>query len=361
MSEIIIGCAEKDSAAAEALAERLAGDGFPAEILREEDMPGAGEILEQARIYIVLFSGETNSSGRMQESLRMAAASETVIMPVRLTDDLPTDAFQYYLGAIHWMDGRGERLDEAFGLLSERCRAVLTAVPEKPKKKKWLPAVICAAVLLACGIAAVLLIGGKPAAAGDIIRFGRYEQDGNEANGPEEIEWIVLKADSGEGTLLMISRYCLDSVPYNETRGGVTWAASSMRAWLNGEFISTAFSDRDRERILKTELDNSVTQSTVAYSFGQVGGDGGENTEDSAWLLSTSESEYYFHESKDRAASFTERMKQAGGSGECAWWLRSPGKDSGTAMIVKANGSRTSVPMNGEGYGVRPVIRVTVP
>ena len=32
---------------------------------------------------------------------------------------------------------------------------------------------------------------------GDILTFGRYEQDDNEENGPEEIEWIVLDAKDG--------------------------------------------------------------------------------------------------------------------------------------------------------------------
>lgn len=31
---------------------------------------------------------------------------------------------------------------------------------------------------------------------GDIIKFGHYEQDGNTANGKEEIEWQVLKVES---------------------------------------------------------------------------------------------------------------------------------------------------------------------
>ena len=32
----------------------------------------------------------------------------------------------------------------------------------------------------------------RRAAKGDVINFGSFEQDGNEANGPEPIQWIVL-------------------------------------------------------------------------------------------------------------------------------------------------------------------------
>ena len=32
---------------------------------------------------------------------------------------------------------------------------------------------------------------------GSIVTLGRYEQDGDKENGPEEIEWIVLDAKDG--------------------------------------------------------------------------------------------------------------------------------------------------------------------
>ena len=38
-------------------------------------------------------------------------------------------------------------------------------------------------------------------AEGSIITFGRYEQDGNIDNGPEDIEWRVLKLEDGKATL----------------------------------------------------------------------------------------------------------------------------------------------------------------
>ena len=43
---------------------------------------------------------------------------------------------------------------------------------------------------------------------GDIVTFGHYEQDGDDANGLEPIEWIVLDTEDAVATL--ISRYGLD-------------------------------------------------------------------------------------------------------------------------------------------------------
>ena len=44
---------------------------------------------------------------------------------------------------------------------------------------------------------------------GDMIEFGSYEQDNNEANGTEPIEWRVL--DVSDGNPLLISVYGLDT------------------------------------------------------------------------------------------------------------------------------------------------------
>ena len=48
--------------------------------------------------------------------------------------------------------------------------------------------------------------GTKQYEIGETLMFGSYEQDGDEENGPEPIEWIVLDKDD-EGNILVISRY----------------------------------------------------------------------------------------------------------------------------------------------------------
>ncbi len=59
------------------------------------------------------------------------------------------------------------------------------------------------------------LNAGSTYKVGDIVNFGHYEQDGNTANGKEEIEWEVLKVESDR--MLVISKYALDCKKYNET------------------------------------------------------------------------------------------------------------------------------------------------
>ena len=69
---------------------------------------------------------------------------------------------------------------------------------------------------------------------GDIITFGKYEQDNKKSNGKEDIEWIVLAREGNK--VLVLSRYALASKPYNNKKTDVTWETCSLRKWLDKDF-----------------------------------------------------------------------------------------------------------------------------
>ena len=133
----------------------------------------------------------------------------------------------------------------------------------------------------------------------------------------EPIKWRVLQSENGEAFLL--SDVILDRQPYNENYEDITWEESSLRTWLNGEFINRAFSDEEKEKINITEI---VNQDNPDY-----GTEGGNNTSDKIFLLSLSEvseqqdgEKYGFLDDRMRAcenSTFSEAFSW--------WWLRSPG------------------------------------
>ena len=63
--------------------------------------------------------------------------------------------------------------------------------------------------------------------SGDEVIFGRYEQDGDMANGPEPVIWIVL--GSVGDSYLLLSKYALDAVAYLPAKRSVTWPDSYAR------------------------------------------------------------------------------------------------------------------------------------
>lgn len=167
---------------------------------------------------------------------------------------------------------------------------------------------------------------------GDIVTYGYYEQDGFYSNGEETIEWIVIARDRDNHALLL-SRYCLDALPYNEDGGDVTWEDSSIRAWLNGEFLESAFGG---------DPNGFICTAECRTKDGRSGTDGGENTTDRIFLLAVDEVTRYLPKESSRRAPVTEYAKEQGAeydkNGNGWWWLRTPGKTQDMAAGVHTAG-----------------------
>ena len=87
---------------------------------------------------------------------------------------------------------------------------------------------------------------------GDVVVFGKYEQDNKKSNGKEDIEWIVLAREGSK--VLVISRYALACKPYNNKKTDVTWETCSLRKWLNNDFYESAFDEEEKNYIIKTNV-----------------------------------------------------------------------------------------------------------
>ena len=66
--------------------------------------------------------------------------------------------------------------------------------------------------------------------------MGKYEQDNNLSNGKEDIEWKILYKDKNKA--LLYTRYIIDNMRYNDEDVDITWENSTLRQWLNDEFIN---------------------------------------------------------------------------------------------------------------------------
>lgn len=111
---------------------------------------------------------------------------------------------------------------------------------------------------------------------GDMVTFGSYEQDNDNANGLEPIKWQVM--DISDGKALLISCYILDNIEYNESEGiygtgnseSNPWSQSYVYSWLNKDFAQTAFSE-DELKIITDTTDYSVTDEYGALEGELIG------------------------------------------------------------------------------------------
>lgn len=182
----------------------------------------------------------------------------------------------------------------------------------------------------------------------DCIYFGNYYQSNSSTKEP--IKWRVLSVNGNDAFLLADQN--LDAKPYNGEDTDVTWATCTLRTWLNGTFLNTAFTSAEQTAIKNTTV---VNDDNPYYDT-----EGGENTTDKVYLLSIAEAgntAYGFNgefrtESETREAKNTAYAKECGAltststeyEGNGYWWLRSPGNYSYRASSVSNYGC-------GSGYG----------
>ncbi len=203
---------------------------------------------------------------------------------------------------------------------------------------------------------------------GEIITFGKYEQDNNISNGPEDIEWLVL--DVHEDKALLISKHTLDSKPYNTELTTATWEESSLREWLNNEFLNSAFTGDQKEQIVLTTVNNSVNLdfNNIIYLPDENGNPvesiAIENeTEDYVFLLSFMEGHQYLPEKGDRRCQPTLYAIAQGAyekDGYGRWWYRGTANESGCISCVTAQGSSYKKEITDPHSGVRPAIWISL-
>lgn len=193
---------------------------------------------------------------------------------------------------------------------------------------------LCALIVLLLAFPPVVWAEASSApAAGDILLFGRFEQDNDLENGPEPIEWLVLEVREGEALLLSLRG--LECLPLVTESFRNFWQDCSLRAWLNGDFMASAFTTEEQAAVRLAAVANGADQSPPQISM-----TGGADTEDHVFLLSYAELMRYFPAREARACRPTPYAAARGvvshvRTGNCDWWLRSPGQSgSGRAAVV---------------------------
>lgn len=191
---------------------------------------------------------------------------------------------------------------------------------------------------------------------GGTVYFGSYEQDNHLENGKELIEWIVLDKQGDKAFLL--SRYALDTQPYNTTKTDVTWETCTLRTWLNTTFYQAAFTESQQQSILTTLVENPDNPRN--------GRDGGNDTMDKVFLLSIPETATYFPTEESLLVVSTDYTKGKNAyvnpKGNSAWWLRHIGASGTFACMVSSVGmvNPLGLPVEEPEDTVRPAMWITL-
>lgn len=168
---------------------------------------------------------------------------------------------------------------------------------------------------------------------GDVLTIGTYAG--------KSLDWKVLDVSGTKAFLL--STKAVKDVEYHDIKEvTVTWGECSLHKWLNGAFLTTAFSKDEQAAILTTTVDNGTDQGNPEWP-----NSGSGNTKDKIFLLSYAEFKRYV-EGTDfsicEAAYSTKpgedmRVELLDNGTEAAfWWLRSPGVNGKQAAYINFEG-----------------------
>ena len=226
--------------------------------------------------------------------------------------------------------------------------------------------------------------GGVPATMGNYSLQDDYGYYSNRVYWfrYDPLQWRILDPTKG----LVVCENAIDSQPYNnyiyrsssEYYGNSSyannWVYSSIREWLNNDFINTAFTDAQKQNILSTENCNlnykSLTGETKTHKYDSA------DTVDKIFLLSYDEAlnwvDYGFSISTDasetRVAYSTDYAKCNGvglnARQEVCWSLRTSGNRSDRICLVRPDGSIYTDYSGSESFvgttvmGIRPALRL---
>jgi formylglycine-generating enzyme required for sulfatase activity len=134
---IFISYSSKDQKSAEAICHAIENRGFPCWISSRDIGPGENfqsqivRAIRGAKIMVLVFSSNANNSEEIKKELVLAGQSSLVVIPVRVEDVTPDDAFAYEFATRQWIDVFGD-WEHAIGRVIRQIESVVGEAPAKP-------------------------------------------------------------------------------------------------------------------------------------------------------------------------------------------------------------------------------------
>ena len=118
---------------------------------------------------------------------------------------------------------------------------------------RWLWIALPCLLLIALVCVYVFVIQTPIISRGDIVSFGSYYQLGTKENPIKaDLEWTVLTVKDDQALLLSNMGLIYEAIEATEGRN--KWASCSLKDWLNLDFYNLAFTEKQQNKILQTEI-----------------------------------------------------------------------------------------------------------
>jgi hypothetical protein len=177
-ANIFISFAGQDLKVASTLCKALEGRGFQCWISSRDILPGENfqvaivRAIRMAKMMLLVFTANSNNSEEMTKELALASQHKLIVVPLRIEDVAPNDAFAYEFATRQWIDFFAD-WETAMNQLSERIGNALSPEGVAAKEDAMLtPAARAAKVESAALASASAVALAEPPAA----RVGKAEE-----------------------------------------------------------------------------------------------------------------------------------------------------------------------------------------
>jgi len=109
-TDIFISFASQDRKVASTLCTSLENRGFNCWIATRDILPGENfqasivQAIRRAKIMLLVFTANSNNSQEMTKELAIASQQKLIVIPLRVEDVAPSDAFAYEFATRQWID-----------------------------------------------------------------------------------------------------------------------------------------------------------------------------------------------------------------------------------------------------------------
>jgi CRP-like cAMP-binding protein len=134
MQDIFISYAHQDKPVAEAVCRALEDHAVKCWIAPRDILPGMSwseaiiDGIEESQIVLLIFSEAANQSPQVCREIERAVHKGVAVLPLRIENVAPDKEFEYFLGAVHWLDAFEPNTEAHLPQVIETVNAMLNRI-----------------------------------------------------------------------------------------------------------------------------------------------------------------------------------------------------------------------------------------
>ena len=108
--DVFISYSHHDKPQADAVCATLEAKGIRCWIAPRDVVPGQEwgaaivDAIRSSRVMVLVFSSHANASPQIRREVERAVSADSVLIPFRIEDVVPSESLEYFLGTPHWLD-----------------------------------------------------------------------------------------------------------------------------------------------------------------------------------------------------------------------------------------------------------------